>query len=522
MRYLFEDYVLDTERRELCRRAEVLSVAPQVFDLLEYLVRHRERVISKDDLIRAIWKGRAVSDAALTTRLNVARGVIGDSGEQQRLVRTLPRKGFRFVGQVREAPEPETAEANDHPVESPRLPLLLPDQPSIAVLPFANLSSDPEQEYFADGVVEDITMALSRFPWLFVIARNSSYTYKGRAMDVKQVGRELGVRYVLEGSVRRTGQRMRIAGQLINAESGAHLWADHFDGTLEDVFELQDHVTTSVVSAIAPKLEREEFRRAKRKPPENLSAYDYYLRGRAKLRHATSAACDDALRLFLRAVELDPGLACAYGMVAWCYVFRRVRGWTTDDAREVAEAARFARKATQLGSDDPVALCLGGYALAFMTRAFDDAAAFIDRGLTVNPNLEQGWRVNAWLRVWTGEPHLVLEHVARAMRLSPMEHTDVTHGALAYAHFLASRYDLATSHAETAVRNSPTHLLAICALAASHALAGRHEPARMALARALQCHPELRASNLADWVPFRRSEDLDRFASGLRAAGLPD
>src|SRR3954453_19682836 len=215
LRYLFENYAFDTIRRELHRGADVVSVAPQVFDLLDFLIRNRERVVSKDDLINAIWNGRVVTDAALTTRLNVARSAVGDTGEEQRLIKTLPRKGFRFVGSVREAQGPTGTEVADSPAEPPRPILTLPNKPSIAVLPFANLGSDPEQEYFADGVVEDITMALSRFPWLFVIARNSSFTYKGRAVDVKQVGRELGVRYVLEGSVRKTGPRMRISGQLI-------------------------------------------------------------------------------------------------------------------------------------------------------------------------------------------------------------------------------------------------------------------------------------------------------------------
>ena len=259
------------------------------------------------------------------------------------------------------------------------------------MLPFDNLSCDPEQEYFADGIVEDITMALSRFRWLFVIARNSSFTYKGRAVDVKQVGRELGVRYVLEGSVRKAGNRMRIAGQLIDAETGAHLWADRFDGALEDMFDLQDHVTSSVVGAIAPKLQREEIKRAKRKPTENLDAYDYYLRGLASARRWTKDANAEALRLFCKAIELDPGLACAYGMAAWCYVRRKARGWMNERIQESAEAVRLARKAVHLGEDDPVALCMGGYALAFVAHEFDDAAAFMDRGLAVNPNLGRSW-----------------------------------------------------------------------------------------------------------------------------------
>jgi TolB-like protein len=523
LRYLFEDYALDTDRRELHRGPDVLPVAPQVFDLLEYLVRNRERVVSKDDLIDAVWKGRVISDAALTTRLNVVRGAVGDSGEQQRLIKTLPRKGFRFVGQVRESQGPNGAATDESAEEAPRAAPALPDKPSIAVLPFANLSSDPEQEYFADGIVEDITMALARFTWLFVIARNSSFTYKGRTVDVKLVGRDLGVRYVLEGSVRKTGSRMRIAGQLINAQSGEHLWANHFDGSIEDVFDLQDRVTVSVVSAIAPKLEREEFKRARRKPPESLGAYDHYLRGIAKVRPITREVHSEALQHFLKAIELDPGLACAYGMAAWCRVSRKLRGWTADPARESAEATRLARKATRLGGDDPIALCVGGYSLAVLHREFDEAKAFIDRGLAINPNLAPGWRLSAWLRVWTGEPDLILEHVARAERLSPLDPIRcVTSGARAYACILAGRYDMAADWADKASSDHTSYLVEHCVSAASNALAGRLQSARAAMSRVLECNPKLSAANLGELLPFRRPEDFDRLAKALRLAGLPE
>ena len=263
----------------------------------------------------------------------------------------------------------------------------LPDKPSIAVLPFQNMSGDPEQEYFADGIVEEIITALSRMRWLFVIARNSSFTYKGRAVDVKQVGRELGVRYVLEGSVRKAANRVRITGQLIDASTGAHLWADRFDGALEDIFDLQDQVTASVVGAIAPKLEQAEIERAKRKPTESLDAYDYYLRGMASFHQGTREANDEALPLFYRAIELDPDFASAYGMAAWCYAQRKMNGWVTDRAQEIAETARLARRAAELGKDDAVALCAGGFALAYVVGDLDDGGAMIDRALVLNPNL---------------------------------------------------------------------------------------------------------------------------------------
>jgi tetratricopeptide (TPR) repeat protein len=247
------------------------------------------------------------------------------------------------------------------------------------------------------------------------------------------------------------------------------------------------------------------------------------LRGMAKVRWATIEAHRDALQHFLKAIELDPSLACAYGMAAWCYVLRKARGWMTDHARESAEAARLARRATHLGGDDPVALCMGGYALAFISREFEAAEASIDRGLAINPNLAQGWRLSAWLRVWTGEPDLVLEHAARAVRLSPLNpNTFATYGAMAYAHFLTGHYDMATACAEKAMRDNPLYILAPCVLAASNALAGRTGPARIGVARALECNPDLRASNLKDLLAFRRPGDLARFAGGLCKAGIPD
>ena len=253
MRYLFEEYAFDTDRRELHRGADVVSVTPQVFDLLDYLIRNRERVVSKDNLIDAVWNGRSISDAALTTRLNVARSAIGDSGDEQRLIKTLSRKGFRFVGQVREAREAAGSNLGE---AAPESALALPDKPSIAVLPFGNMSGDPEQEYFADGMVEEITTALSRFKSLFVIARNSSFTFKGRAVDITEVGRRLGVRYVLEESVRKASRKVHITGQLIDAVTGAHIWADRFERDSTDIFALQDEVTVAVVSAIGPKRTR--------------------------------------------------------------------------------------------------------------------------------------------------------------------------------------------------------------------------------------------------------------------------
>jgi TolB-like protein len=385
------------------------------------------------------------------------------------------------------------------------------------------MSGDPEQEYFADGMVEDIITGLSRMRWLFVIARNSSFTYKGRAIDVKQVGRELGVRYVLEGSVRKAANRLRITGQLIDTATGAHLWADRFDGTLEDIFDLQDQVTASVLGAIAPKLEQAEIDRAKRKPTESLHAYDYFLRGMANFYQRTAEANSEALGLFCRAIELDPEFASAYAMAAWCYVWRKLNGWMIDRVQETAEAERLARRAVDLGQDDAVALTRGGHTLGFILGDLDSAVIFIDRALVLNPNLAEAWLFSGWMRAYRGELDVAIEHHARAMRLSPLDPSLFQMQAgTAFAHLLAGRYDDASSWAEKAFRGQLNYLPAAALTSASNALAGRMEEARQGMERVRQIDPALRISNLKDWYPIRRAQDLARFAEGLRKAGLQE
>lgn len=367
VQFVFGDCVLDLERREFTRDAQAVAMGPQVFDLLLYLVQNRARVVSKDDVLDAVWKGRIVSESTLTSHINAVRKAVGDNGEKQHLIRTVPRKGFRFVGDVKEiqpsarsaSVKAELINPSDNSASAPPLP----DKPSFAALPFLNLSGDVQQDYFADGIVEDIIGALSRISWLFVIARNSSFTYKGRAVDVKQVGRELGVRYVLEGSVRKAANRVRITAQLVDATSGINIWADRFEGDLRDVFELQDDMAKSVVGAIGPKLERAEIDRAMRKPTESLDAYDYYLRGMACFHQSTREAIGQALQLFEKAIALDPDFASAYGMAAACIYWRKMNGWLIDRAQELASGAELAAKALALGRDDAVALTRGGHAL---------------------------------------------------------------------------------------------------------------------------------------------------------------
>jgi TolB-like protein/Tfp pilus assembly protein PilF len=524
LRYLFEDYAFDTDRRELYRGADVVTIAPQVFDLLDYLIRNRERVVSKEDLINAIWNGRIVSDAALTTRLNVARSAIGDSGHEQRLIKTLPRKGFRFVGPVREVQKPAGAAIGDSPVEPAKPTLTLPDKPSIAVLPFQNMSGDPEQEYFADGMVEEIITVLSRFKWLFVIARNSSFAYKGRAVDVKQVGRELGIRYVLEGSVRKSRNRVRITGQLVDAITGAHLWADRFDASLENVFDLQDSVASTVAGEIAPRLERAEIERAKRKPTGSLDAYDNYLRGIAIIPHAADRESTlEAQRFFYSAIEHDPNFASAHAWAAYCYAWLKVNGYATIGNEEIAATLRHVTKAAEWGQDDAVALGLSGLALAYIGFDLDGAVSLIDRALTLNPNLAAAWHWSGWVSCYRGEPEKAIEHLARAMRLSPLDPFRYgMQAATALAEFFAGRYDQAMSWADKACLARPQFAAGWTIAAASNALAGDLGKAQRAAMRLLQINPAARVSLVKYRIPLRRSEDLARFEEGLRKAGLPE
>jgi TolB-like protein/class 3 adenylate cyclase/Flp pilus assembly protein TadD len=396
-------------------------------------------------------------------------------------------------------------------------------RPSIAVLPFANMSGDPKQEYFADGIVEEIITALSHIRWLSVIARNSSFTYKEKNVDVKQIGRELKVRYVLEGSVRKSGDRVRITGQLIDASTGAHLWADRFDGGLEDIFDLQDQVTAKVVSAIAPKLEQAEIERSRRKPTESLDAYDYFLRGLASLHQWTRESTDEAQQLFYRSIQLDPGFAAAYGMAAWCFVWRKVNGWMGDRAMAVSEAERLARRAVELGPDDAVALSGGGYALVFVVHDLEDGAAFIDRALALNPNLSWALHSSGWTKAFLGDSDAAIKHLMDAIRLSPLDPlTFRAQGGIAFAHFLAGRYHDAITWAEAALRERPNYLAAIRELAAANAFAGRLPEAQKAMAHLREIDPAMRVSNVKDWVPFRRPDDLKRLQEGLRMAGLPN
>jgi TolB-like protein len=505
----FGEFRLDPARAEFTRSGRPVALRPKTYALLSLFAASPGRVLGKDELIAALWPDTVVVEGSLAQCVTELRAALGAEGAG--LIRTVARHGYRFDAEVLAEPGPASPAAQD--------------KPSIAVLPFQNLSGDPEQEYFADGMVEEIITALSRFRSLFVMARNSSFTYKGRVVDVKQVGRELGVRYVLEGSVRKDGNRVRISGQLVDASSGGHIWADRFDGALEDVFDLQDRMTASVVSAVLPKLEWAEIERAKRKPTANLHAYDYYLRALASYRRfGRQGRMEKELELFGRATELDPDFGMAYTMAACCYAVRKTTGCMTDPGKDVPEAARLAARAVELGPEDPFTLGACGWVVAYVVGDLDRGCALVDRALALNPNVANCWQWGGIVKLWLGEPDEAVARFEHAMRLGPLNpYLWISQLGAANAYMQAGRYDEASAWAENALQNAPDHPACLRIHAASNALGGRPERARASITRLLERIPTLRVSNLKDVIgPYRRAEDAAKFMEGLRRAGLPD
>ena len=410
------------------------------------------------------------------------------------------------------------------PASRPALPL--PDKPSIAVLPFQNMSGDPEQEYFADGMVEDITTAIARLPWLFVIARNSSFTYKGKSIDVKQIGRELGVRYVLEGSVRKAGTRVRITGQLIDTTNGAHIWADRFDGGLDDIFELQDQVASSVAGAIEPKLRLSEIARATRKPTESLGAYDLYLRAVAQFHKHTEEGTREVVALAKRALAIDPSYAPAAALIGWCRVLQRMQGWGAVSDAEIGEAVLLARQAIEAGRDDPDALWMAGHTVALFVGEHSTALAAIDRALALNPNSALAWNARGWVLGFQDQPIPAIEVHQQAIRLSPLDPLAYFFAAgLAVAHLAAGQYEEAIEWADRTLLAQPRAIVAMRVKLVCLAHLGRTADARDWLTRVLALQPGL---TIAAWKASYATravwsaEFLALFVDGMRKAGVPE
>jgi TolB-like protein len=509
----FEDLRLDIERRELRRSGEPVALAPKAFDLLAYLVEQRDRVVGKDDLLQAVWGGRIVSESALTTRINAVRQALGDDGATQRLIRTFIGKGVRFIGEVTIMSAPVPA-ASPPPAA---------DKPSIAVLPFENLTGDPEQDYFVDGMVEEITTAIARFAWLSVIARNSSFTYKGRAVDVKQVARELDVRYVLEGSVRKAGGRVRIAGQLIDATTGAHIWAERFDGALDDVFALQDEVAGGVAGAVEPQLRLAEIARASRKPTDSLDAYDLYLRARARCNERVKEGLAEGVRLLQQALVLDPGYATAMVAISGCRCMQRNRHWIPDPGPEIGEGIRMARQAIASARADAEALTVAGFSLAFLAGDNGAALGASERAIALNPNLALAWGHRALVLVFLNRPDEAIPAAEQALRLSPRDpHRFMFVQAMAWAHLAAGRWEEGLAWAEEALRENA----GLPGLRLKLSLLGHLGR----LDEAAECLRQVRESEYEPTVaalirgPAKgfAPEILARMAQGLRKAGVPE
>jgi TolB-like protein len=522
MQFFFADHMLDTDRRELRRGSAPVAVEPQVFDLLVYLVQNRDRVVSKDDLIASVWGGRVVSDSTLTSRFNAARKAIGDSGEDQKLIRTIARKGLRFVGTVRtqaDGSEPAPASPPDDIHEPSRPALPLPDRPAIAVLPFVNMSGDPEQEYFSDGISEDIITALSKLRWFFVIARNSSFIYKGKAVHMKQIAEELGVGYVVEGSVRKGGDRVRITAQLNDAATGSHIWAERYDRSLADVFAVQDEITEAIVAAIEPQLYAAEHFRARRKSPDNMDAWDLVMRALSHYWRVTRQDNIVAQALLEKAIAIDPSYGQALGVLATSHTFSAHMGWA--DRAEVAHTAERAALAAILAdSEDPWAHHALGSVYLF-ARRWDDSLAEFELALRLNPNfsLAQGYYglTLSYCGRWE-EGDLAAR---RALRLSPRDPFSAVYcGIAAYAQFVGRNYDEAMRLAREGIRQRGDFVGAHRVLTAAAGMAGQDDVATAALQELRRVQPNISLAWIAHQMPIKRDADREHYLEGFRRAGL--
>jgi TolB-like protein len=520
----FGDYEIDVERRELRRAKTPIHVEPQVFDLLVYLVQNRDRVVSKDDLIASVWGGRSVSDSTLTSRINAARNAVGDSGAEKKLIRTIARKGLRFVGEVRTQPAgTELADAGglppDQVQEGPRAALPLPDRPAIAVLPFINMSGDSEQEYFSDGISEDIITALSKLRWFFVIARNSSFIYKGKAVHMKQIAEELGVGYVVEGSVRKGGERVRITAQLNDAATGSHIWAEHYDRSLADVFAVQDEITEAIVAAIEPQLYAAENFRAKRKPPDSMDAWDLVMRALSHYWRVTRQDNVVAQALLEKAIAIDPSYGQAHGVLATSHTFGAHMGWE-DVAAATAVAERAALAAILADSEDPWAHQALGSVYLFKRR-FDDSLAEFELALRLNPNFSLAQGYYGLALSYSGRWEEADAAARRALRLSPRDpFSAVYYGIAAYAQFSGRNYDEAIRLSREGIRQRGDFVGAHRVLTAAAGMTGQTEIASVALQELRRAQPNISLAWIASQMPIKLDAEREHYLEGFRRAGL--
>jgi TolB-like protein len=489
----FGPFRLDLRGRRLTRDGAPLPIGGRALDVFRILATAGDTV-SKDALLDQVWPGAVVEENNLQVQVSTLRKAMGDGW-----VVTIPGRGYRLTIPPH-AVRPSTGGQYS-------------GGPAIAVLPFANLSDDPGQEYFADGIAEEIITALSRIRWLSVVSRNSGFTYKGQSIGVKQIGRELGVRYIVEGSVRKAGDRLRITAQLTDAQNALHLWADHFEGTLADVFDIQDRVALSITGVIEPTLQAVEATRSTRQPTRNLTAYDLYLRAYATALSPT-ARFAEALRLLEQAITLDPNYGPALALSAFCYFRLVVDDASDDSAADSGKAVRFARGALDLAGDDPAVLANAAYALAYFGEDVGAMMALIDRALTLNPSFARGWHISGILRLWAGQPDVAIEHAEVALRLSPRVRVGWAFLTIGAAHFVSRRFEEALPKLLVAVQEDPTFPTVYRFLAACYACLGRFAEARETVARLKVITPVVLPC--AGFI--RNTEHRELWLCGLRLA----
>ena len=516
VKFKFDNHILDADLRELRRGGEMIAMQPQVFDLLVHLLKYRDRVVSRDDLIALVWGGRIVSDSTLDSRINAARNAIGDNGKEQRLIRTIPRKGIRFVGAVN---GPCDAQAASQVEAEPRSGLALPDRPAIAVLPFDNMSGDREQEYFSDGISEDVITALSKLRWFFVIARNSSFTYKGKPVHMRQVAAELGVRYVVEGSVRRSGDRVRITAQLNDTASGSHIWAEHYDRELTDVFAVQDEIADAIVTAIEPQIYAAENFRSRRKPPNSVDAWDLVMRALSHHWRVTRPDSLAAQALLERAIAIDPGYGQALALFATNHMFGVHLGWTDlATAAPIAEQAALAAIAAD--SEDAWAHTALG-SVYFSTRRLDHSLAEFELALQLNPNFSLAQGYYALALSYSGRWTDAYAATQRAIRQSPRDPSSaIYYGVAAYAQFVGRNYQEAIALAQEATRQRGDLTGAYRVLTVAAGMTGQIELARSALHELRRTQPNISLSWISTQLPWKHDADREHYLEGFRRAGL--
>ena len=518
---LIEGMTLDTAGRSLRGPdGREIPLTPSEFDLLLVFVDRPGRALTRDSLLLAVSGRESESyDRAVDVLVGRLRRKIEPDPKAPRLIVTVPGVGYKFTARPESAVDPvagagRTAPQTDGPVV-PR------DHPSIAVLPFDNLSGDPEQDYFCDGMVEEIITALSRVKWFLVIARSSTFTYKGRAVDVKQVGRELGVRYVLEGSVRKSGNRVRITAQLIEAETGLQAWSDRFDGVIDDIFELQDRITGSIVGAIEPRMSAAELERIKRQRTGSQTAYDCFLRAHAHFYTETPEAALETQRLLNIAIASDPAFAPPYALAAENLLYAISQTWSADWERDLAEADRLARAGLEHGPDDPMVLAAGGHVIAYTACDFDASGALIERAMALNPNSAIVCTYSGFERIYAGDPERSLAFFTRALRLSPLDlrrHT--CHSGMAISLVMLGRPEEAIEWGRKALGSGTTWVQGLRGLAAALANTGRIEEARDTWAR----HEAMAPGYRVGWVRarMRNCPELDLYIEGLLKSGMPE